>query len=208
MAEVVDLTANYILNDKKRTLEMALHVYRAMPTVHWRVVGEIWEGVLGRITNELGKDVIEHEQFDDDDPYYGFAFWKKDGTFCLWAGTENVLSRGTADGPVFGVWVYDKDRACVEPGRLQELVDCFKEATNGIGEVVDDETNNCQGIVFPRVNVGKKHPQWDSGKAPERVPNRWGGDILPKVIEHREEIEMSLAELLLQTYRFVEERLL
>lgn len=208
MDEVVDLTANYILNDKKRALEMAIHVYRAMPTVHRRIVGEIWEGVLGRVTDELGEDAIEHGQIDDDDSYYGFAFWKKDGTFCLRAGTESVLSRGSADGPVFGVWVYDEDRAGVELGRLRELVDCFKEATNGIGKVVDDETNKLRGIVFPRINVGKKYPQWDSGKAPERVPNRWGGDALPEVIEHRNKIEESLAELLLQTYDRVEERLL
>ena len=203
MAEVVDLTAEYILNDEKKALEMAVHVYKAMPTVHERIIGRIWEGVLANVKER--RDAIRGVLYDD--PYYGIVLWNEGGTYCIYAGSEKVLTKGEIYGPVFGVYVYHDDRKDVNREQLQALVDYFKTAANEIGLTELPGTDRCCGIELPRVNVGKRYLRWGSGQHQDCVPSRWG-DFLVEVVEHRNEIELSLTALLLRTYDLVNEKLL
>lgn len=203
MAEVVDLTAEYILNDEK-ALEMVVHVYKAMPRVREHIIGRIWKGVLDNVKK---RDATIQGQPYGDDPCSGLVLWSKDGIYCLYAGSEKVLKKGEVYGPVFGVYVYPDDRKDVKREQLQTLVDDFKAAANKIGLTELAGTDRCCGIELPRVSVGKQSLRWGSGKPQDRVPNRWG-DSLVEVVEHRNEIELSLTALLLQTYGLVKEKLL
>ena len=55
-----EVSAKYIFKDKER-LRMALHVYKAMPAVRWRLIEDIFKAAGGRIDEELDGVELDNE---------------------------------------------------------------------------------------------------------------------------------------------------
>ena len=185
MDERRKLTAKYIYENEE-WLKIALDVYEAKDAVRSHLIEQIWQGVEKRVRDKI--DGIDGAVYEN-----GFWFWHEEAENF---GIYGELKRGQR-GPLYslslfvGIYLYDHvtlDNKHKEEIR-QEIRRCYHEAFGG--ELFSEDH------YLVRHFVG-----YDSGV------DRWDSDtFLRKAVMERDETESNVADLLVETYRGIEDDL-
>ena len=176
-----ELTADYICKDDER-LQMALHIYEAMPAVRKHVIKDIFKGAGESVRNI---EELESGQIDcyDDAVYF---YTGVTGDFWVYARLHHG-KRGV-------VWCYAGVHA--EDEKLFEAQrDTIRErfrANGGLGTWSNGESalSSDTSSIYAQVRHGQIG-RWDTD------------DFLRRAIQSREEVVEALAEILLGIYRGV-----
>lgn len=172
-----ELSAKYIYEDKER-LQMALHVYEAMPAVRKRLIEGIFKAVGEYVDKKL--DGVEVECYKD-----GMQFYTEEtDEFYVYAELER--SRGTLSLHA-GVYTYEGEKADNKTKR-DDIRERFETKT-------DLETWSYGKIFSSSKYVAYAYVH------PERVPARWDqDDFLRRAILNQDEVVSGVAELLMRIY--------
>ena len=171
-----ELTAEYICKDKER-LQMALHVYAAMPAVRKHLIKGVFESVGDEIAKRLGvKTVQPYDQFVE-------FYTEETGDFYVYAEAKH--GRGQVLDLVVGV--YPDPHEKVGKAKLDEIRERFNRGaleTWSYGDISPKKADGTYAYVHPDYMVAR----WDQD------------DFLRKAILPHGEVVSTLTELLVQTY--------
>ena len=174
-----ELSAKYIYEDRER-LQMALHVYDAMPTVRKYLI----EGIFNEVGEHVAEKVDGVEWNCDEEAVY---FWTKEtGDFNVYArverGKRGVLSLNA------GVTAEENTVTAAEKDEIRERFETKSDLeTWSYGESFSSNTTVAYAVVH--------HEYGDA---------RWDQDpFLRRAILNRDEVVSGVAELLVRIYEGV-----
>lgn len=166
-----EVSAEYIFKDKER-LRMALHVYDAMPTVRWHLIGDIFKAAGERVKKELG---VKLEPYED-----GVYLWTEETGDCY-------VFAGAYKGKGPGQKVIKLVAGIYE-------AESIKEETRKRFATIDLETWS-DGKYDPSDSIGIYVNDKHKG-------GRWDDDaFLRRAILHRDEVVKNVADLLIHIYK-------
>lgn len=172
-----ELSAKYICEDKER-LQMALHVYEAMPTVRTYLIEGIFKAVGEHIAQR-----IDGVKYSCDKEIV--AFWTKEtGELYISAWMEH--GRGQILWLVAGVYVDDAKSVSKERNAIQERFESKVDLeTWSYGESFSSDTE----IAYAYVNHEHGGGRWDQD------------DFLRRAIQHRDDVVSDVADVLVRVYK-------
>ena len=175
-----ELSAKYICEDKER-LQMALHVYEAMPTVRTYLIRGIFKAVGENVAKRIDGVGVEEWNSNEEQVY----FWTKEtselGVYA-WAkpGKGKILSL------VAGVYVDDaKSVSKAERDAIRERFKKVDLATWSYGESFSSDTEIAYAYVHHEHGGGR----WDQD------------DFLRRAIQHRDDVVSDVADVLVRVYK-------
>lgn len=191
------LTADYIFGigedsgneviDKR--LQMALHVYEAMPTVRDYLIKDIFEAVGERIRVA---EKLDEDQLDIYGERHIYFRTGKTGDFWIYAGLVEGKS------PKLELWAgvytdYESDAAQANRTQEEKIQASFEEKCD-LGSWSDGNNQPVKSYiayscVLPK--AGKAGGRWD------------GDDFLTRAVRHRDDVVENLESLLMRIYRGV-----
>ena len=175
-----ELTAKYICDDDhKERLQMALHVYQAMPTVREHLIEGIFKAV--------GKDVAEKMNLDDDNVEClakSVYFYTQDtGEFYIFAALKD--SRGTLS-LVAGVYADEKS---TNKAQRDEVLQLFRDKCDLDTWSYGESHSSITDVAYAYVHH-------------DHVVARWDRDtFLSQAIRNHDEVVVAVAELLVRIYQ-------
>lgn len=172
-----ELTAEYICKDKER-LQVALHVYEAMPAVRKHLIEDVFKSVGDEITKRLEDATVNtYDQLAD-------FYTDKTGDFYVYAEAKH--GRGQVLDLVVGV--YPDPHEKVDKAELDEIQERFKTKGDlerwSYGECIPSRAEGTYAYVHPDYEVAR----WDQD------------NFLRRAILHHGEFVSAIAELLVRTY--------
>lgn len=186
------LTADYIFGigedsgneviDKR--LQMALHVYEAMPTVRDYLIKDIFDTV--------GERIRVAEKLDDDqlDVHRSQVYFRTEKTGNFWIYSGLLQERR----PILELWagIYSEDAndAAQAKGRREEDIQASFKAKCDLGSWSDGDSLSYRKYMAYRV-LRKAGGRWDSD------------EFLARAIRHRNDVVEDLESLLMRIYRGV-----
>lgn len=176
-----ELTADYICEDEKR-LELALHVYEAMPAIRKYLIKEIFKAAGERVRAAMKLDDDKLEFYEES---VFFNTEETDGTW-VFAALEHGKRRRDVRYLYAGVSVDDVES--INEAQRERIGERFR--THGGLEIWSDGTSSSSGNGIAYAYVNYKHG------------GVWHDDnFLKRAIRSRDEVVSSLEELLLRIYR-------
>lgn len=172
-----ELTADYICKDDER-LQMALHVYEAMPAVRDYLITAIFKATGERVVREV------EAQLDTEYTKSVYFCTEETGDFWVYAGLEHG-QRGVLQ--LFAGIYVDDEKSSKAQREIQE-----RFTTDGDLETWSDGESLSSGKYIAYARVNHEHG------------GRWHeDDFLRRAIRNRDGVAEALAELLLRIYRGV-----
>lgn len=171
-----ELSAKYIYEDKER-LQMALHVYEAMPTVRQYLIGGIFKAVGENVAKRI--DGVEWTCDEEQ-----VCLWTKEtGELGVFAWAEH--GKGKKLSLVAGVYV-DTPKAVTKAQRdaIQERFESKVLGTWSYGERFSSSTEVAYAYVHHEHGGGR----WDQD------------DFLRRAIQHHDDVVSDVAEALVRIY--------